>query len=59
LEPPLTVFLAKQLSSSHWYDISAAKRDFGYVPIISIDEGMKKLKMWMETKYRLPVPGAL
>ena len=47
-KPPLTVFLAKQLSTSHWYDISAAKRDFGYAPGISIDEGMKRLKMWVE-----------
>jgi nucleoside-diphosphate-sugar epimerase len=47
-EPPLTVFLAKQLSSSHWYDISAAKRDFGYTPAISIDEGMKRLKIWVD-----------
>lgn len=47
-EPPLTPFLVKQLSSSHWYDISAAKRDFGYLPAISIDEGMKRLKEWVD-----------
>jgi nucleoside-diphosphate-sugar epimerase len=46
-EPVLTVFLAKQLSSSHWYDISAAKQDFGFAPVISIVEGMNKLKMWL------------
>lgn len=47
-EPPLTPFLVKQLSSSHWYDISAAKRDFGYIPTVSIDEGMQRLKEWVE-----------
>ncbi len=52
-EPVLTVFLAKQLSSSHWYDISAAKRDFGFAPSISIDEGMKRLKMWAEENSHL------
>lgn len=47
-EPPVTVFLAKQLSQSHWYDISAAKRDFGYSPAVSIDEGMNRLKISTE-----------
>ena len=26
----MTRFVAKQLSSSHYYDLSAAKTDFGY-----------------------------
>jgi nucleoside-diphosphate-sugar epimerase len=42
-EPPMTRFLAEQLSTPHWYDISAARRDFGYVPKISIDEGLARL----------------
>lgn len=46
-DPPLTTFVVKQLSSAHWFDISAAKRDFGYVPEISIDEGMERLKKWV------------
>lgn len=53
-EPVLTVFLARQLSSSHWYDISAAKRDFGFIPAVSIDEGMNKLKQWIEINGPLP-----
>ncbi|MEP7279695.1 MAG: NAD-dependent epimerase/dehydratase family protein [Bacteroidota bacterium] len=48
-EPLLTLFVAKQLSSSHWYDISAAKRDLGYLPTITIDEGMKQLKESLHT----------
>jgi nucleoside-diphosphate-sugar epimerase len=47
-EPALTIFVAKQLSSSHWYDISAAKRDLGYSPAVSINEGMKRLKTWVQ-----------
>ncbi len=47
-EPQVTLFVAKQLSSPHWYDISAAKRDFGYSPEVSIDEGMKRLKVWVK-----------
>ena len=43
-EPIMTRFVAKQLSTSHYFDISAAKNDFGYTPLISIAEGMKLLK---------------
>ena len=46
-EPRMTRFLANELSRSHWFDISAAKRDLGYVPEVSITEGLKKLKDWM------------
>ena len=42
-EPPITHFAAQQLSTAHWYDISAAKRDFGYKVEVSIDDGMKLL----------------
>ncbi len=42
-EPIMTRFVAKQLSTAHWYDLSAAKRDLGYEPIVPIDEGMKRL----------------
>lgn len=42
-EPPLTRWSAEHLSTAHWYDISAAKRDLGYKAIISIAEGMKLL----------------
>jgi len=43
-EPIMTRFVAKQLSTCHYFDISAAKNDFGYVPLISIEEGMELLK---------------
>ena len=42
-EPPLTRFLAEQLATTHWYDMAPAMRDFGYVPGVSIDEGLKRL----------------
>jgi nucleoside-diphosphate-sugar epimerase len=46
-EPPMTRFLAKELATSHWFNIDAARRDFGYCPEISIDEGMERLKKWL------------
>ncbi|MBI5881917.1 MAG: NAD-dependent epimerase/dehydratase family protein [Elusimicrobia bacterium] len=42
-EPRMTRFLAAELSTSHWFDISAARRDLGYEPKITIDEGLKRL----------------
>jgi nucleoside-diphosphate-sugar epimerase len=41
-EPIMTRFVAKQLSTSHYFDISAAKHDFNYEALISIDEGMER-----------------
>ena len=48
-EPRMTRFVAKELSTAHWFDISAAKRDFGYVPKVSIDEGLKRLAAYLKT----------
>lgn len=46
-EPMMTRFVARQLSTSHYFDITAAKTDFGYSPIISIDQGMVKLREYL------------
>ncbi|MBL4913291.1 NAD-dependent epimerase/dehydratase family protein [Shewanella schlegeliana] len=43
-EPIMTRFVARQLSTSHYFDISAAKRDLDYQALVSIDEGMERLK---------------
>ncbi|MCH2213022.1 MAG: NAD-dependent epimerase/dehydratase family protein [Fuerstiella sp.] len=43
-EPPLTRFVASQLTSSHSYSIQAAVRDFGYSPVCTMQEGMHKLR---------------
>jgi nucleoside-diphosphate-sugar epimerase len=42
-EPPMTRFVANQMSTSHWYDISAARRDLGYEPKVSVAEGLRRL----------------
>jgi nucleoside-diphosphate-sugar epimerase len=39
-EPPLTSFTVTQLSTSHWPDISKAKKLLGYTPKVSIEEGL-------------------
>ena len=43
-EPVMTRFLARQLSTAHWYDIGAARRDLGYEPACTIDEGLEMLR---------------
>ncbi|HCG73041.1 MAG TPA: hypothetical protein DE038_07040 [Nitrospina sp.] len=42
-EPPMTRFLASQLATSHYFDISRAKKDFDYQPLVSHEEGMRRL----------------
>jgi nucleoside-diphosphate-sugar epimerase len=51
-EPPMTRFLAEQLSTTHFYDISAARRDFGYQPKVSVIEGLKRLGEWWQSQPR-------
>lgn len=42
-EPRMTRFLASELAQSHTYDISRARRDFGYHPQISMAEARTRL----------------
>jgi nucleoside-diphosphate-sugar epimerase len=46
-EPRMTRFLAAQLATSHWFDISRARNDFGYEPRVSASEGMQRLEQWL------------
>ena len=43
-EPPVTRFSAGQLSTAHWFNISAAKRDFHYQAKVPITEGLEILR---------------
>jgi nucleoside-diphosphate-sugar epimerase len=47
-EPQMTRFVAKELATSHWFDISAAKRDLGYRPTVSTREGLGRLSEWLQ-----------
>lgn len=46
-EPPLTRFLVEQLSTSHWFNIDAARRDLGYTPRVSMAEGLARLSQYL------------
>jgi len=43
-EPPMTRFVARQLATSHWYDLTAAKRDLSYAPAVTVEEGLRRLR---------------
>jgi nucleoside-diphosphate-sugar epimerase len=46
--PRMTRFVARNFATAHWFDISAARRDLGYEPRVSIEEGLRRLKEWFE-----------
>ncbi|GAB4177025.1 MAG: NAD-dependent epimerase/dehydratase family protein [Wenzhouxiangellaceae bacterium] len=42
-DPPLSRFVVEHLATAHWFDLSAARRDLGYRPQVSFDEGLRRL----------------
>jgi len=50
-DPPMTRFLAAQLATNHYFDISRSRNDFGYEPHISTEEGMRRLKTSLSSPF--------
>jgi len=48
-EPLMTRFLAEQLGKSHCFSIERAREDLGYQPLVSTEEGMKRLIDWVQS----------
>ncbi len=46
-EPPLTRFVAEALGTAHWFDLSAARRDLGYRPRVSVAQGLERLARFL------------
>jgi len=44
-EPPMTRFLAEQLSTAHWFDQRRTRRDLQWTPSVSIDQGLERLRV--------------
>ncbi|MET0933559.1 MAG: NAD-dependent epimerase/dehydratase family protein, partial [Mycetocola sp.] len=42
-EPPMTRFLAEQLSTAHWFDQRRTRADLEWTPAVSLDEGFRRL----------------
>ena len=53
-EPPMTRFVATELAKDHWFDLSAARRDLGYAPRISMAAGTAALVAWYQNQPRSP-----
>jgi nucleoside-diphosphate-sugar epimerase len=45
--PPLSRYLVSLLSHCSTYDLSAAKRDFGYAPIVDRATGLARIDEWL------------
>ncbi len=46
-EPRMTRFVAKEMSTAHWFNLTAAKSDLGYQPEVTIDTGLQRLQCWL------------
>lgn len=42
-EPPMTRFVAAELAKDHWFDLTAARRDLGYAPRVTMAAGTAEL----------------
>ena len=49
-EPFMTRYLADVCATSQWFDISAAKKDLGFAPKITVEEGFRRLTEWHENQ---------
>jgi nucleoside-diphosphate-sugar epimerase len=43
-DPPMTRFLAEQLSTAHWFDQRATRAALGWIPRVGLDEGFARLR---------------
>nr|WP_275585665.1 NAD(P)-dependent oxidoreductase [Geodermatophilus sabuli] len=47
--PPMTRFLAEQLSTAHWFDQRRTRAALGWAPQVGLDEGFARLAAWYAT----------
>lgn len=47
-EPPMTRFVATNMATSHWYDLSAGRADFGLTCPVSGEEGLARTVAWFQ-----------
>jgi 2-alkyl-3-oxoalkanoate reductase len=45
-EPPMTRFLAEQMSTAHWFDQRETRARLRWTPAVSLDEGFDRLAAW-------------
>lgn len=47
-EPPITRWVAGELSTAHWFNTAAARNDLNFTPKVSIELGIEKLRHWYQ-----------
>ncbi|PPF63119.1 nucleoside-diphosphate sugar epimerase [Clavibacter michiganensis] len=55
-EPPMTRFLAEQLSTAHWFDQRRTRAELQWQPAVSLDEGLRRLAEHYGTPFSSPAP---
>ena len=50
-EPIMTPFIARSLSQPHSYRTDAARRDFGYSPVVDWDEALARTQSWAAERF--------
>lgn len=51
-EPPMTRFLAEQLSTSHWFDQSLTQELLQWKPRVSVEEGYERLGLFYGDRWK-------
>lgn len=49
-EPPMTRFLAEQMSTAHWFDLRRTRQALGWAPSVSLEEGFGRLAAYYATR---------
>ena len=49
-EPPMTRFIAAELAKDHWFNLTAARRDLGYTPRVTMAAGTTELVASLRAK---------
>ena len=49
-DPPMTRFAAIQLAYSHYFDITAAKNELNYKPVVNYNQAYNETIQWMKKK---------
>ncbi|MGI8947040.1 MAG: NAD-dependent epimerase/dehydratase family protein [Ornithinimicrobium sp.] len=52
-QPPMTRFLAEQLSTAHWFDLRETRRDLDWTPSVPLQRGLQALRTYPDQARRL------
>ncbi len=55
-EPRMSRWIVRELTTSHWFDISAARKDLGFAPAVNLEQGLERLRSWWDADETVGVP---